>query len=199
MGREAKLTVSDGATAAEARVHLDSEMLSVGPPFRLKLKLGDLSRCEAGAAGLEVSAGKTRLTLALAAKEAASWAKAMTNPPSLATKLGLKDGLAVATVGEMPPEIAEALTAASPAAVRPGAAIAAPLAFAAVPEGVSIAKLAKFAAALPPKSAVWLIYRKGGPTNGDQLIYAAREAGLKDTKVAKISETHTGLRFIPAG
>lgn len=28
---------------------------------------------------------------------------------------------------------------------------------------------------------------------------AAREAGLKDTKVARISETHTGLRFIPRG
>ena len=197
MGREAKLSVSDGTTIADARVHLDSETLTVGPPFRVKLKLGEISRCAAGDGGLEVAAGNTRLAIALTAKEAAAWAKAMLNPPSLATKLGLKAGMAVATLGEMPPEIAGALKAATPSAARLGAAIAAQLVIAAVPEGVPVAKLAKLKSALAAKSAVWLIYRKGGAINGDELIFAAREAGLKDTKVAKISETHTGLRFIP--
>ena len=54
------------------------------------------------------------------------------------------------------------------------------------------------AKALQPGAAAWLIYRKGGTINGDALIHAARAAGLKDTKVARISESHAGLRFIAA-
>lgn len=197
MGREAKLTVSDGRTRAEARVHLDSELLTIGPPFRLKLKLAELAGCEAGPDGLAVAGLEARLTLALPAKEAAAWAKAMLNPPSLATKLGLKPGVTVAALGALPSELESELKALKPAAAKLGAAISASLTFAALPGGVSEAQLGKLAQSLPPKSAVWLVYRKG-ETNGDALIHAARAAGLKDTKVARISETHTGLRFIPA-
>lgn len=197
MGREARLRVDDGATAAEARVHLDSELLTIGPPFRLKLGLGDITACTASAAGLQVRAGTTTLTLAMSEKEAGAWAKGIANPPTLATKLGLKPGLTVATLGALPVEIDAALTAFKPKRVKLGQ-IDALLTFAAVPDGVPVAKLAALAKALPAKAAVWLVYEKGGAVNGDTLIYAARDAGLKDTKVAKISATHTGLRFIPA-
>lgn len=192
MGREAKLTVSDGTTRGEARVHLDSEMLTIGPPFQLKLKLAELESVAASASGLAVGA----LTLAMGEKEAAAWAKAMLNPPSLATKLGLKPGVTVAAIGAMPREIARELKPFRPAEAKPGCALGATLIFAAVPGGVALKDLPKFAKGLRPGSAAWLIYAKGGPFNGDELIASARSAGLKDTKVAKISEAHTGLRFI---
>ena len=184
MGREAKPAVSDGGTRAEARVHLDSQMLSVGPPFRLTLKLAEVTACAAGDDGLTLAAGRTRLKLALGAKEAAAWAKAILNPPSLAAKLGLKAGIAAATLGPMPAEMQ--------------AAKGAELIFAAVPEGLAPERLDALAKALAPGAAAWLVYRKGGTINGDALIHAARAAGLKDTKVARISESHAGLRFIAA-
>lgn len=196
MGREARLEISDGRTRHEARVHLDSEQLTIGPPFRVKLSLGGLKEVSASPKGLAVTSSGARFMLAMSEKDAASWAKAMLNPPSLATKLGLKPGLAVATIGAMPREIAAALKPMKPVAATPKEAIAADLVFASVPDGVALTALASLARAMKPGSAAWLIYAKGGAFNGDQLIYAARDAGLKDTKVAKISESHTGLRFI---
>lgn len=199
MGREAKPAVSDGGTRAEARVHLDSELLSVGPPFRLKLKLAEVTACAAEGEALVLAAGRTRLTLALGAKDAASWAKAILNPPSLAAKLGLKAGAAAATLGPMPQEIGQVLEGRGARALTSAAAAkGAGLVFAAVPEGIQPETLNALAKALEPGAAAWLVYRKGGTINGEALIRAARAAGLKDTKVARISESHAGLRFIAA-
>jgi hypothetical protein len=50
---------------------------------------------------------------------------------------------------------------------------------------------------LSPKGALWVIYPKGrpDPSEGD-VIAAGRAAGLKDVKVARVSATHTGLKFV---
>ena len=99
----------------------------------------------------------------------------------------------------MPQEIGEVLEGrAARALAGAAAAKGAGLVFAAVPEGIAPEKLNALAKALQPGAAAWLIYRKGGTINGDALIHAARAAGLKDTKVARISESHAGLRFIAA-
>lgn len=196
MGREARTLVDDGTVRAEARVHLDSDMLTVGPPFRVKLKLDTLAGCIPVAAGLEVRTEGGRLHLAMPAKEAAAWAKAMMNPPSLATKLGLRPGMAVAIIGAVPDAVSALMPDAAHHARLPRA-ITGMLVFAALPGGVAESALARLRAALSPGAALWLIYEKG-TTNGDALIYAARGAGLKDTKVARIDERHTALRFIAA-
>jgi hypothetical protein len=196
MGREAKTIVDDGRTRAEARLHLDSEMLAIGPPFRLKLRLDGIKSCIAGGDDLTVRAGDERLSIALPAKEAAAWAKSMLNPPSLATKLGVKAGMRVASIGAMPEEV---LTVAPDAERFDGLpkTLAETLVLAAVPGAVAERDLAKLRAAMASGSAVWLVYEKG-ITNGDTLIFAARAAGLKDTKVARISDRFAALRFITA-
>lgn len=195
MGREAKLSVDDGTTRGEARVHLDSEMLTIGPPFRLKLKLDALKSATASPEGLAAAFKGASLSLAMSEKEATAWAKSMLNPPSLETKLGLKPGTTVAMIGPMPTEIDAALKPFKPTALKLGAKIEASLVCAAVPEGIALKDLAKLSAKLGNASA-WLVYAKGGAFNGDDLIFAARAAGLKDTKVSKVSDTHTALRFI---
>lgn len=185
MGRETKTPVSHAGGTAEARVHLDSEMLTIGPPVRAKLALGDVEAA-AGAGGLTLKAGKESYLIAMSEKEAGLWAKAIAHPPSLADKLGIKPGVGVALVGALPKEIVALVP-------RPEKAGALTIAAAG---SLDVKALTKIAKAVPEKGAVWLVYEKG-VVKGDQLIFAAREAGLKDTKVAKISETHTGLRFIP--
>lgn len=192
MGRETKSTVTHGGATALARLHLDSETLTIGPPVRAKLALAGLA-AEAGAAGLTVEAGRDSYLVAMSEKEAAAWARAIRHPPSLADKLGVKPGVTVALIGD-PPEPIAAVAGAAARHAAPPTAIAAAVTLATVTK-LDARLLAALARALPPKGAVWLVYEKG-VLKGDDLIAAARAAGLKDTKVAKISETHAALRFV---
>jgi phosphoglycolate phosphatase-like HAD superfamily hydrolase len=59
-------------------------------------------------------------------------------------------------------------------------------------------QIAAAAKVLPKGTALWLVYTKGTKPNGDTIIALARKAGLKDTKVARVSVTHAALRFIAA-
>jgi hypothetical protein len=183
MGRETKTAVTHHGQAAEARIHLDSEQLTIGPPIKVKLALGDV-KAAAGVDGLTLETGGESYQIAMSDKEAGAWAKAIAHPPSLADKLGIKLGTSVALVGPVPDEIRALATASKDAALIVAAV-----------NSLDVKALVKIAKMVPEKGAVWLIYEKG-LMKGDQLIFAAREAGLKDTKVARISETHTGLRFI---
>lgn len=196
MGREARTTVDDGRAKAEARLHLDSEMLTVGLPFRLKLRLDSVAECAAEGNGLRIRTGDSSLSIALPAKEAAAWVKAVLHPPSLATKLGLKAGMGVALLGSVPSEIATLVPNAEQFQRRPRR-LGAALSFVAVVSSTDEDDLAALKAAMAPGAAVWLVYEKG-VTNGDRLIAMARAAELKDTKVAKISERFAALRFIAA-
>ena len=46
-------------------------------------------------------------------------------------------------------------------------------------------------------AALWVIYPKASSAIREiEVIEAGRAAGLKDVKVARISETHTGLKFV---
>lgn len=192
MGRETKTVVRSGSLSGEARVHLDSDALGIGPPFRIRMSVHGLG-ATADAAGLTVTRGRETFQIAMSEKEAAAWAKAILHPPSLADKLGAKPGIAIALVGALPGEIT-AVTKGAKVYRSPPKTLDAALAIMAVAL-LETKPLAAVATALPPAGAVWLVHEKG-VLKGDALILAAREAGLKDTKVAKISETHTGLRFI---
>jgi hypothetical protein len=199
MGREALIEYASGAERAQVRAHLDSLALELGGGKKLKLPLSAVKTATVEGDLLKIAAAATRFTLKLGAKEAAAWAKKILNPPTLADKLGVKPGLAVITVGERIAEIAEA----APAAKRIATLAAAKSALGA--NDIAIVTLAPAAAEkniaaaaklLGAKTALWFVYRKGTKPNGDGIIACARKAGLKDTKVARVSETHAGLRFI---
>lgn len=192
MGRETKTEVRSAKLKGEARVHLDSEMLTIGPPFRMKLTLSGLG-ASSGKDGLTLAQGTERILIAMSEKEAATWLKSILDPPSLADKLGVKAGLAMTLVGALPDEIVAASKGAAVLKTLPTKLDAA-LTITAI-RSLDLKLLAALVAALPAKGAVWLVYEKG-VLKGDALIFAARDAGLKDTKVAKISETHAALRFI---
>jgi hypothetical protein len=49
---------------------------------------------------------------------------------------------------------------------------------------------------LKPGGALWIVYPKGvSAIREAEVITAGRGAGLKDTKVARFSDTHAALRF----
>jgi hypothetical protein len=60
-----------------------------------------------------------------------------------------------------------------------------------------LARVRRLAGGLKPNGALWVVYPKGvAEVRELDVLMAGREAGLKDTKVASFSATHTALRFV---
>lgn len=201
MGREAKIEYADAKERAQVKAHLDSATLELTGGKKLKLPLASVKSATVDGDLLKIAAGATKFSLALGAKEAEAWRKKILNPPSLADKLGFKPDKTVALIGPLPPEIADAAKTAksTTAAAKPGKTIAADIAALMLAPAKEEQLIVASSRALAPASALWLVYEKGRAVNGDDVIALARKAGLKDTKVARVSETHAALRFIKGG
>lgn len=198
MGREALIEYVSGKERAQVRAHLDSFALQLSGAKKLNVPLSDVRAAVASGDLLKIETKTAKFTLALGAKEAAAWAKKILNPPTLADKLGLKPGVTVAIIGERIPEIDEAAPTATHIASLAKAKTALATANIACLTLAAEKDIATAAKLLGENTALWLVYRKGIKPNGDDIIMLARKAGLKDTKVARISETHAALRFIRA-
>jgi len=201
MGREAKVEYADAKERALVKVHLDSAALELTGGKKLRLPLASVKSATVDGDLLKIAAGGTKFSLALGAKEAEAWRKKILNPPSLADKLGFKPDKSIALIGEVPPEIAAAAKTAkvTAAAAKLPKTIAADIAALMLAPGKEEQLIVASAKALAPASALWLVYEKGRAVNGDHVIALARKAGLKDTKVARVSDTHAALRFIKGG
>jgi hypothetical protein len=195
MGREAKVEYDDGRERVAVRAHLDAAALALTGAKKLTVPLAGVTTATVDGDWLKIGAGKTKFALALGAKEAEAWRKKILNPPTLGDKLGIKPGKTVLLVGALPAEVAAAAKAAQTAAKLPKT-IAADIAALMLNPGQEEQLIVAAAKALAPGAALWLVYEKGRAVNGDAIIARARKAGLKDTKVARISETHAALRFI---
>ncbi len=109
------------------------------------------------------------------------------------TKLGIKAGLTVRLAGEFEPEFLDELRELS----RVSGRVKADLIFLAAPDRGALAQIPKLAATLQPAGALWVIYPKGVKVIREiEVLDAGRAAGMKDTKVASFSPTHTALRFV---
>jgi phage-related tail fiber protein len=199
MGREAKVVYRSGKDRAEVRAHLDSAALELTGGKKLKIALADVRKATAEGDALKVETKTEKFELELGAKETAAWAKKILNPPTLADKLGVKAETKLLIVGERIKDIDEAAPSADHAATLTAAkAKAATVVILTLVPETAAKQIAAAAKVLPKATALWLVYTKGTKPNGDTIIALARKAGLKDTKVARISETHAALRFIAA-
>lgn len=197
MGRESKVEYAEGKERAEVRAHLDSQSLQLTGGKKLTVPLSDVKVASVDGDLLKVTAGKLKFSLKLGAREAELWRKKILSPPSLADKFGFKPGKAVTLVGALPAEVTKAAEGAKALAKLP-AALTGDIAVTQLSQAKAEAEIKATAKALSPATALWLVYAKGGVVNGDHVIAMARAAGLKDTKVARVSETHAALRFIKA-
>lgn len=195
MGREATILCIEGAKRWEVKAHLDSAALQLTGGKKLKLPLTQVTSAKVEGEDLAIASKQGAFKLRLGAKEAAAWAKKILNPPTLADKLGIKPGKTVLLIGALPAEVVAAAKAAQTAAKLPKT-IPAHIAALMLAPGKEEQLIVAAAKALAPGAALWLVYEKGRAVNGDAIIALARKAGLKDTKVARVSETHAALRFI---
>jgi len=191
MGQELECRLQYQKRTLSGKAYLETDYLLFRGDERLKIALKDLTaaQAEGGLLRLEFPGGPAALELGKAAEK---WARKILHPPTRADKLGLKPGLAVRLDGEFEPGFLDELRA---SAVE-GKGKADLVFFAAATAG-DLARVVKLKSWLKPAGALWVVYPKGVPAIREiQVLEAGRAAGLKDTKVASFSGTHTALRFV---
>jgi hypothetical protein len=111
--------------------------------------------------------------------QADKWLHAIQNPPGRLDKLGVKAGQSTRVE---PVEAYEAVD----------------LLFLGVEDLADFDQLEDLIGGLGPKGAIWIVAQKGkgAPLKDVEILTAAREQGLVDTKVCAFSKTHTALRFV---
>ncbi|HWW28316.1 MAG TPA: DUF3052 domain-containing protein [Caulobacter sp.] len=127
--------------------------------------------------------------------QAAKWLHAIQNPPGRLDKLGVKAGQTVVVEGLDDAEFLDELST----RVEPVEAYEdIDLLFLGVEDLADFDQLEDLIGGLGPKGALWIVAQKGkgAPLKDVEILAAAREQGLVDTKVCAFSKTHTALRFV---
>jgi hypothetical protein len=127
--------------------------------------------------------------------QADKWLHAIQNPPGRLDKLGVKAGQTVVVQGIEDEEFLDELST----RVEPVEAYEdIDLLFLGVEDLADFDQLEDLIGGLGPKGAIWIVAQKGkgAPLKDVEILTAAREQGLVDTKVCAFSKTHTALRFV---
>jgi hypothetical protein len=192
MGQELDCRMQYQGRTLAGKAYLESDHILFRAGERLKIAIKDLQSVTAdgGRLHLDFPGGPASLELGAAAEK---WARKILHPPTRADKLGIKPGLSVRLAGEFDREfhleLRDIRMVTGKAKVD--------LLFFAAPGREALAEIPKLAAGLKPAGALWVVYPKGVPFIREiEVIEAGRAAGLKDTKVASYSSTHTALRFV---
>jgi len=192
MGQELECRMQYQRRTLTGRAYFEGDHILFRGEERLKSLTKDLQSvtAKAGVLTLTFPGGPAAFELGAAAEK---WAHKILHPPSRADKLGIKPGLSVRLVGQFDTGFMDDLRAVQIAAGKSKA----DLTFFAAEDGPSLARIPKLAATLKPAGALWVVYPKGVQVIREvEVIAAGRAAGLKDTKVASFSSTHTALRFV---
>jgi hypothetical protein len=192
MGQELDCRMQYQGRTLAGKAYFESDHILFRGGERLKIAIKDLQSisAQAGVLHLDFPGGPAALELGAAAEK---WARKILHPPSRADKLGIKPGLTVRVSGEFDREFLQEL---HDVQMITGKAKV-DLIFFAAPGREALAQVPKLAAGLKPAGALWVVYPKGVPLIREiEVISAGRAAGLKDTKVASYSSTHTALRFV---
>jgi hypothetical protein len=113
-------------------------------------------------------------------------------------KLGVKPGDLVAVIGVDDPSFASLLGERLERPTRRRLAVGCALIFYAADSPRELARLKTLRAHIVDSGAIWVVSRKGkAATLKDiEVIAAAKNAGLVDTKVVAFSPTHTALKLV---
>ena len=192
MGQELDCRMQYQRRRLAGRAHLETDHILFRGEERLKISLKDLQSVTAqdGLLQLNFRGGPAVLELGAAAEK---WAHKILHPPSRAAKLGIKPGVTVRLAGEFEQEFLNELRGLQTVTGK----LKADLIFLAAPDRAALGQIPKFASTLKPAGALWVVYPKGVQSIREiEVLDAGRAAGLKDTKVASFSATHTALRFV---
>jgi hypothetical protein len=193
MGREARCVVRYAGDESEGRAQLETDDLRFRGDFGLRIALASVESAEARDGELHVRFDGDEATFVLGAA-AERWARAITSPPSLLDKLDVRDGMAVAVVGDVDGAFRDELAGRARSVEDAGDADAV---FVSVEARDDLVQLAQLRRRMRPDAAIWTIRRKGSADVRERdVLEAGRAAGLADVKVARFSATHTAEKFV---
>ncbi|WP_157863244.1 DUF3052 family protein [Bradyrhizobium tropiciagri] len=196
MGQEIKCKVVVGGRKAEGRLQLETERLYFrSPTEKLDVATKDV-KVKASKGVLFVSIGKTQYEFELGAV-AERWADRIQNPKSLVQKLGVKAGASIVAIGRRDAELIDELK-------KVGAKISArkggkdhDWVFVGVEQPGDLNLLEGLTDTIKSNGAVWIIFPKGrSDLKAEHLIATGKANGLVDTKVARVSDRLTGMKFV---
>lgn len=194
MGREAVCRYQWGASVGDAKVLLETSELIVRGELKRKASFTEMKDVFAQGEQLTFLVGEDRVKLTLGSQDALRWAQAITDPPSLARKLGIKSGLRVQVIGSIEDQnLSSALNEAQLISEGPfDIAIASVRNQDELEHAVSL-----IMREMEPGRQLWIAYPKGkGRDLGESAVRAyLLRRGLVDTKVASVSTELTALRF----
>lgn len=206
MGQEAQCLARIGERVVEVKALLETDELILRGEHRARLPFAGLDSVEAADGCLTLRQGDEPIVLELGAA-AERWASKIRNPPTLLDKLGVKSGQRIAAIGLTDQDLRSKLQGCT-SLIEPAADSPATLAdelsdaeldliFVQVEDRQDFGILPIAAQAIVQSGAVWVVHPKRRPDLKDTDVMAAgKQAGLIDNKVARISETHSALRFV---
>ncbi len=196
MGRDSECTCEHNGKQAAVKALIEPPDLILRGEIRRKLSISSLKQIRADGNKLSFTFEGERFSLALGSALALKWVKALTTPPpSLAKKLGISGDTAVRMIGPIDDQdLKHALSAAGSIQDKK-----ADLILARVDSPADLAHALRASAAqLAARVPIWFIYPKGKghALSESDVRSTALAAGIVDTKVASVSPTLTGLRFV---
>ncbi|BDC52347.1 hypothetical protein F183_A46620 [Bryobacterales bacterium F-183] len=194
MGLEAtaKVTLA-GKPIGEAKVQHEGAFLLIrGAAHRVKIPAADLKGASAANGILRVEFAEGPAEIDLGDPAAAKWADKILNPPTRASKLGIKPGTTIYAQGKFDRDFE------TEAPDRVATPAKADLLLIEITHPPELADAIALGRKMHAKAAIWVVYPKGrkDTVNEMQVLNAMREAGFTDTKVCGFNATHTALRFV---
>ncbi len=201
MGQEALCRVRFGDQTAEGKALLETTELifrgSSEAAFRLKIPLKAITDLVEDGGELRVEFPDGTASFELGAKAAAKAANIIRNPKGLLDKLGVKDGAVAAVIGVEDASFRQQLDSKAGViadTLTPGNDVI----FYEADEIDDLVRLEELKQGIKANGTIWVVSPKGkgARLKDTEVMAAAREAGLVDTKVVSFSDTHTALKLV---
>jgi hypothetical protein len=193
MGMEAKCRATCGAQTGHGTALLETSEILFRGPFRLRIPFKTISTMEVSDGQLIVSFPEGPAAFELGQAAAEKWRQKILNPPALMDKLGVKAGSRVSVDGVDDPAFLRELKSRGPVTARTKCDFM----FFGADRDAALKRLPALIGRIAPEGAIWVIYPKGRTEIKEAgVIAAGRAAGLVDVKIASVSATHTGTKFV---
>jgi hypothetical protein len=196
MGLEAECTVRVGRKASAGTAQLEGEALLFRGDFRLSIPFERIREVAVDGDALVVTADD-EVRLELGAPVAVRWMRHIKHPKGLFEKLELVNQSRVAVVDVSDSlfvaALRERMTSIAEGRVPEGAAVI----FFGAETREALRKVPLLRARMADAGALWIVRPKGSKVISEaDVLEAAREAGLVDTKVVAFSKTHTAHKCV---
>jgi hypothetical protein len=198
MGRRRAARLRYRGKIASGQALLETDHLLFRGDVRLKIPFAEIASLAARDGALHVAFGDQTAVFELESGEAETWIGKIRNPPSLLDKLGVKPEDLVCVIGVRDDAFRAALAARLGSPARTRAVKDAALIFYGADSIDDLERLRGLRASLRPNGAIWVVSRKGttATLKDTEVMAAAKDAGLVDTKVVAFSPTHTALKLV---